>query len=313
MIQLHPHHHIWAHVIIIYIYIWCHCHIYGTRENKLIFAAPVTRSIWHGRVFIAPQGTTYPRKNHCNSEWKGRVFNPHHCKVWERWNGLSSQTKVIMKNCESQGLFDSHGWMWQPRLCIRVTIISANANVSWIILRHLKIMRQSFIHNKTTCKGVSKWHSYHVLVSRSLVKKKTTSWELIHFNESYWILDLFKLIENPESMALVSVSSICYSLCKTTEVRKKCCIGNRGDENTALCHNKYTKIVARPLTANDVSFYWQSNRKLVPCGWSSISRWWVSLDDCNILRVNMRVYIYIYSNSHSLFMKKTKEIINTTA
>ncbi len=110
-------------------------------------------------------------------------------------------------------------------------------------------------------------------------------------------------------MALVSVSSICYSLCKTTEVRKKCCMGNRGDENTALCHNTYTKIVARPLTANDVSFYWQSNRKLVPCGWSSNSRWWVSLDDCNILCVNMCLYIYTYSNSHSLKKHKTLLIL----
>ena len=94
-----------------YIYIYMmSLSFFGTHENKLIFPAPVTRSIWHGRVFIAPQGTTYPRKNHWNSEWKGRVFNPHHCKVWERWNGLSSQTKVIMKNCESPRS------VWQSRL-----------------------------------------------------------------------------------------------------------------------------------------------------------------------------------------------------
>lgn len=153
-----------------------------------------------------------------------------------------------------------------------------------------------------------KWHSYHALVSRSLVEIYllgsascilTTVYSSISF-----VIHLYTSINHIGSW--ISSDNLCPSVpfatvyarlqkgevnvvwaiaeMKTPLHAPSCMIPENRyfpEESIlvsfqAWSHNTYTKIVARPLTANDVCFYWQSNRNLVPCEWSSNSRCWVN-------------------------------------
>ncbi len=125
----------------IYIYTWCHCHF--SEHTRISSSSQLQSREASGMgefssLLRAPhtQGKTTETLN------EREEFSIHTiAKCGKGEMDYLHKQKLSWKIVRARGLFDSHGWMWQPTLCIRVTIISANANVSWIILRHLKIVR----------------------------------------------------------------------------------------------------------------------------------------------------------------------------